>query len=106
MSAAIPSETREHVELELDGMTCASCAARIERKLNKLEGVEATVNFATEKAAVSFDPTRASLEDLVGAVEAAGYGASLEADAAETEDATRRLRLRLIVAAVLTAPLT
>ena len=99
-------ETPERVRLELEGMTCASCAARIERKLNKLEGVEATVNFATEEAAVSFDPTRASLEDLVGAVEAAGYGASLGADAAETEDATRQLRLRLIVAAVLTAPLT
>ncbi len=99
-------ETPERVRLELEGMTCASCAARIERKLNKLEGVEATVNFATEEAAVSFDPTRASLEDLVGAVEAAGYGASLGADAAETEKATRQLRLRLIVAAVLTAPLT
>src|SRR6266487_5523754 len=99
-------ETPERVRLELEGMTCTSCAARIERKLNKLEGVEATVNFATEEAAVSFDPTRTSLEDLVGAVEAAGYGASLGADAAETEDATRQLRLRLIVAAVLTAPLT
>src|SRR6059058_2817290 len=103
---ATASTQRTEVRLELEGMTCASCAARIERKLNKLEGVEATVNFATEEAAVSFDPTRASLEDLVGAVEAAGYGASLGADAAETEDATRQLRLRLIVAAVLTAPLT
>ena len=45
-------------ELAIEGMTCASCAARIERALNKLEGVEATVNFATETAAVSFDPAQ------------------------------------------------
>ena len=46
----------DHVELPITGMTCASCANRIERRLNKLEGVTATVNYATEKAAVDFDP--------------------------------------------------
>ena len=46
----------ERLDLPVEGMTCASCANRIERKLNKLDGVEATVNFATERAAVSFDP--------------------------------------------------
>jgi P-type Cu+ transporter len=86
-------------------MTCASCAARIERKLNKLEGVEAAVNFATEEATVSFDPERISVADLVAAVEAAGYGASPPGAALGGEDTTRALRLRLLVAAVLTAPL-
>jgi P-type Cu+ transporter len=46
----------EHLDLVVGGMTCASCAARIERKLNKLDGVSASVNYATEKAAVDFDP--------------------------------------------------
>jgi P-type Cu+ transporter len=52
MSTLADTQAAERVELELEGMTCASCAARIERKLNKLEGVQATVNFATERAAV------------------------------------------------------
>jgi Cu+-exporting ATPase len=102
---ATGSETTERAQLELEGMTCASCAARIERKLNRLEGVEAAVNFATEEATVTFDPTRASVMDLIGAVEAAGYGASPAAAGAEGEDVARSLRLRLLVAAVLTAPL-
>ena len=106
-TAAAPEE----VTLDLRGMTCASCAARIERKLNKLDGVEASVNYATERAAVSFDATQVGLEDLVHAVEAAGYGAALPraagdgTQAAEAERATRLLRTRLWVAAALTAPL-
>ena len=72
-------EGAERVTLAIDGMTCAACAARIERKLNRLEGVEATVNYATEAAAVAFDPTRASLGEVMGAVEAVGYHASLPA---------------------------
>jgi len=67
----------EHVELPITGMTCASCADRIERKLNRLDGVCATVNFATEKAAVDYDPAIAQPEDLLGAVEAVGYQAVL-----------------------------
>ena len=58
-------------------MTCASCANRIERKLNKLDGVTATVNYATEKATVDFDPAAVAPEQLVAAVEAAGYRAAL-----------------------------
>jgi len=88
------------VQLELEGMTCAACAARIERSLNKLEGVEATVNYATERAAVSHDE-RVGFEDLVRAVEGAGYRASLT----RTEGAGSRLGLRLAVAAALTVPL-
>ncbi|HET8975778.1 MAG TPA: heavy metal translocating P-type ATPase, partial [Solirubrobacterales bacterium] len=105
--------TEQRVELELQGMTCSSCASRIERKLNKLEGVEASVNFATERAAVDFDPERVDAAELVGAIEAAGYGASLPAEAAPTDDeggAEARdelatLRLRLIVSAVLSVPI-
>ena len=68
----------QHVELPITGMTCASCANRIERKLNKLDGVTATVNYATEKATVDFDAAVAP-EQLVAAVEAAGYQAVLPA---------------------------
>ena len=94
-------ELCERVQLELSGMTCASCAARIERKLNKLDGVEATVNFATEEATVSFDASRVCVDDLIRSVEAAGYGASLAgAESAADDDLAADLRLRLVVAAV------
>ena len=71
-------------------MTCAACANRIERKLNKLDGVEATVNYATEQAAVRFDPTRVTVAELVGAVEAAGYHAAPAAEAARPSIAQTR----------------
>ena len=93
------------VELSIGGMTCASCAARIERKLNKVDGVTATVNYATEKAKVSF-PVAVAPADLVQVVQAAGYTAELPADEppAEEEDSTRPLRQRLIVSAALAVP--
>jgi len=69
------------VTLEIGGMTCASCAARIEKRLNRLDGVTATVNFATERAAVDYDRTRVVPDDLVAAVEAIGYGATPPAPA-------------------------
>jgi P-type Cu+ transporter len=102
---ATTAEDRSRVQLALEGMSCASCATRIERKLNRLDGVEASVNLATEQASVSYDPARAAVDDLIRAVEAAGYRASF--DARETEDETdaRSLRTRLIVATALTAPL-
>ncbi|MCC8927472.1 cation-translocating P-type ATPase [Rhodococcus sp. I2R] len=90
-------------ELILGGMTCASCANRIERKLNKLDGVTATVNYATEKARVQAEgvPT----EDLIKAVEAAGYTATLPAAEREPDtEAPDPLRQRLIVSAVLAVP--
>ena len=102
----------ERVDLELAGMTCAGCATRIERTLNKLEGVEATVNYATEGAAVRFDPGRIGVEKVIAAVEAIGYGAALPGAAADTaqddaaESAARWLRRRLLVATVLSVPLT
>jgi Cu+-exporting ATPase len=90
--------------LEIEGMTCASCAARIERKLNKLEGVSATVNYATETATVDFDPAQVSTDDLVGAVESVGYAVRTPAAAEEERDPTAGLRARLILSAVLTVP--
>jgi Cu+-exporting ATPase len=100
------TEPEARVDLALEGMTCAACANRIERKLNKLDGVDASVNYATEQAAVRYDAARVALADLLGAVEAAGYHAKLAAEAGEAEDRSGALRTRLAVAAVLTAPLT
>jgi Cu+-exporting ATPase len=100
------------VELAITGMTCASCASRIERKLNRLDGVSATVNLATEKASVTVADPAVRREDLVAAVEAAGYGAApiVEADASPPEGdepadpELRSLRDRLLASAVLSAP--
>ena len=96
------------LELPITGMTCASCANRIERNLNKLDGVTASVNYATEKATVDFDPDAVTPDDLVAAVEAAGYQAVLPSDepeAAEPEaDELAPLRRRLIISAVLSLP--
>ncbi len=99
------------VELEIGGMTCASCAARIEKRLNKLEGVTATVNYSTEKARVSY-PDTVSTDELVATVEKAGYTATLpsppaddhDAEPVAPSDATRALRQRLVISAVLTVP--
>jgi P-type Cu+ transporter len=96
----------ERLELPIEGMTCASCAARIERRLNKLDGVTASVNYATEKAAVEYDPARTTPEALVDAVEQVGYSAHLP-HAAETvsePDPTAALRRRLVVASALALP--
>jgi P-type Cu+ transporter len=99
------------VELSIDGMTCASCAARIEKKLNKLDGVTATVNFATEKARVEYGGD-VTPEQLVATVDDAGYQAHLpapEGSATESEtavegDPTASLRQRLLISVVLTVP--
>ena len=85
----VPAESGplNDVELAIGGMTCASCASRIERKLNKLDGVTATVNYATEKAKVSF-PAEYAPTDLVAVVEAAGYTAVLPEPPAPVESVT------------------
>lgn len=67
----------EQLDLEVGGMTCSSCAARIERKLNKLEGVTATVNYATERASIRFDASVVTPNQLVATIEATGYTAEL-----------------------------
>ena len=100
------------IELEIGGMTCASCAARIERKLNKLDGVTATVNYATEKARVQFPP-RLSPTDLIATVQQVGYTARIPpppavtpaAAAGDAEDEmVRGLRLRLWISVALAVP--
>jgi Cu+-exporting ATPase len=96
-------------DLPITGMTCASCANRIERKLNKLDGVTASVNYATEKATVDYDDATVAPEQLIAAVESAGYQAVLpstdRSDAGEAEtDETAPLRRRLIVSALLSVP--
>jgi P-type Cu+ transporter len=109
MSQAVGDEKGERLELPIEGMTCSSCAGRVEKSLNRIEGVEATVNFATERASVCFDPERVAPEALVGAVEEVGYSASLpspegeKSEAAEA-DPTEDLRRRLIFAAALSLP--
>jgi P-type Cu+ transporter len=100
----------EHLDLPITGMTCASCASRIEKKLNRLDGVEASVNYATEKATVDYDAGSVAPEQLVQAVEAAGYQAVLPSpdDAGEPADGPRdettALRTRLVVSALLSVP--
>jgi Cu+-exporting ATPase len=104
----------DEVRLDITGMTCASCANRIERKLNKLDGVQASVNYATEAATVRFDPARVDPDRLVATVAAAGYSAALPAppvtedDAGAPDEVARTpeaaLRQRLLVSAALTLP--
>jgi P-type Cu+ transporter len=89
------------IELRIGGMSCASCAVRIEKKLNKLDGVTATVNFATQTARVTF-PSAVSTGELISAVERAGYTAALPA--AEEADEVRPLRRRLSVSLALAIP--
>ena len=95
------------VELIIGGMTCASCANRIEKRLNRLDGVTATVNYATEKASVRF-AEGVTPDDLVAQVEKAGYTAALPEPAPEPAgagpDETRALRDRLLVSTLLTVP--
>jgi P-type Cu+ transporter len=99
------AEPTSDVELAITGMTCASCANRIERKLNKLDGVVATVNYATEKARVTY-PAPLSPDDLIDTVRAAGYDAAMPSTAPEpvVVDETRLLRDRLLLSAVLSVP--
>jgi len=111
-SRAQESGDRGDVELALEGMTCAACAARIEKSLNRLPGVTAAVNFATETARVHYDDARVAATDLISAVTKAGYAAhirrdeSLERarDAARRDDAWKSLRRELVISAMLTTP--
>ena len=105
----------QHLELPITGMTCANCAANIERALNKkVKGVtQASVNFASERAAIDFIPDVASIDDIVAAIEKAGYGAILPDESADGEDAeqiARQAEIRnqtrkLIVGVIFALPL-
>src|SRR3954464_1605491 len=98
----------EQIELPITGMTCASCATRVERRLNELDGVDASVNYATERASVAFEPGAVAPERLVEAVESEGYQAVLPDDEpvgeAAPADPTAELRTRLFVSAALALP--
>ncbi len=98
----------EQLDLELTGMTCAACANRIEKKLNRLDGVTATVNYATEKATVHFDAGHVSADQLVEAVESIGYGVHLPSAVDDGTDPNAErlddLRRRLVVAVALGVP--
>ncbi|MFI0137973.1 heavy metal translocating P-type ATPase [Streptomyces luteogriseus] len=109
MSTGTTTGTDAEVELAIGGMTCASCAARVEKKLNRMDGVTATVNYATEKARVSYSGD-VSVGDLIATVEATGYTAQEptppdpQSGPAEEADELRPLRERLITAVVLSVP--
>src|SRR5215218_1582340 len=106
-------QARSHLELSLGGMTCASCAARIEKRLNRLDGVTATVNYATERARVDF-PRGMDPAELVATVESAGYTAaapgapSMAREPASARlvevDPTQAIRTRLVISALLSVP--
>ncbi len=104
--------TEHVVELEIAGMTCASCANRIEKKLNRMDGVVATVNYATEKARVTYDDA-VTADDLVATVARTGYSARVPAKepvganpetVSPVDDVTADLRTRVVVTAALTVP--
>ena len=98
-------------ELQITGMTCAACATRIEKVLNQLDGVEATVNFATEKAHIRYQPALATLTSLTDAVRKAGYnayeiaGTGRAAEKARKEAQFKAERRMFWIAAILTLPL-
>jgi Cu+-exporting ATPase len=101
--------SRQRIELDISGMTCAACAARIEKQLNKLDGVDAAVNYATEKASVTY-PVAMTAADLVAVVEGAGYRATVPVIGVDTAtptsvpDEQRAVRDRLAVSMVLGLP--
>ncbi|GHD24776.1 carbonate dehydratase [Nocardiopsis kunsanensis] len=111
MSTRPVQDTPASVELDVGGMTCAACANRVEKRLNKMDGVTATVNFATEKARVSIEDGAAAVDDLVAQIEKAGYTAAPPAPAPEdapagtvADDPVRALRTRAVVSLLLAAP--
>ena len=110
-ATATASPGLDRVDLPIKGMSCASCAARVERRLNGLDGVEASVNYATERATISYDPDAVAPDRFVEEVEATGYSAELPSAAPDGEDAgsaeaeeTRRLARRLLISAALSLP--
>ena len=112
MTTTPTTEPQTHVELDLTGMTCAACAARIERKLNRLDGVTASVNYATERAAIDLPSDQpVDIDRLIATVESIGYGAAVPAPPGAgtgTEDHTDTrladLRRRLLTATLLGLP--
>jgi len=109
----VPPQVGKHAELGVDGMTCASCSAAVERALKKLDGVtEASVNLATNRATFVYDPSKVKLAQVREAITKAGY-TPLDLESEDTHDVDRErrerallvMRIRLIVAAVFAAPI-
>lgn len=102
-----PSSTLHSIDLDVSGMTCASCAARIQKKLNKVDGVQAAVNYATNKAHV-LAPVATSTDQLIEVVRNAGYDASLPDPRVDDDEVARAhsdaIRFRLVISAVLSVP--
>ncbi|RIP37169.1 copper-translocating P-type ATPase [Staphylococcus gallinarum] len=100
----------EHTDLDIIGMTCAACSNRIEKVLNRMEGVNnASINLTTESGAIDYNPNTVTVDDLISRIQQIGYDAQSKQD--ETETASRKerelksKRLKLIISAILTAPL-
>ncbi|WP_420176137.1 heavy metal translocating P-type ATPase [Luteococcus sp. OSA5] len=109
MSTSAPTkeavrDQRQSIELDLQGMTCASCAARIEKKLNKVDGVQASVNYATERVHL-LAPPEVTVPNLIEVVEKAGYGASVPEPDAVPVDHARDLKMRTIRAFIWSVPI-
>ena len=105
-----PSESK--VELKISGMSCAACAARIDKKLNKLNGIKkAVVNLATEKASVEYDSSVIKVSDIIKEIEALGYNAeraeevNRDREKEQREKEIKRLRMEFIISAILSSPL-
>ena len=113
LPSAAPAPPRSGVEFSLEGMTCAACAARIDKVLNRVPGVHATVNFATETATAQYDPAQAGPAQMIAAVERAGYRAIVRSDPERDRDVQKArktaayaaLKRELLVAFALTLPL-
>ena len=102
--------SNEHAEFKITGMTCASCSSRIDRVVNKLDGVsQASVNLTTEKATVDFDSDKLTREEIIERIERLGFGAAVMTDDidvdAEKDKETRALKRKLIISVILTTPL-
>ncbi|MEO8163226.1 MAG: cation transporter, partial [Ilumatobacteraceae bacterium] len=117
MTTDITEAPMTDVQLDIGGMTCASCAARIEKRLNKLDGVSASVNYTTEKAKITLSGSSLSAQDLISQIEGVGYTATVHgpvrnaatsgtdgSPATDQNDPTRVLRQRLVVSSILSLP--
>jgi Cu+-exporting ATPase len=105
------NETKTRLDIPVDGMTCASCAGRVEKSLNELDGVDATVNFALKQATVEYDSAHTGTDELTGAIEKVGYTPRLHSDDHAAHDHSAHLnadadelRTRVVVSTILTIP--
>ena len=100
----------EHIDLNVSGMTCAACSARIEKVLNKMDGItQANVNLALEQASIEYNPAELNINDIVQKIEKIGYGAEVKEDQVESKDFKQayiqKQKKKLIVSAILSLPL-